>query len=65
MSFDKILEELPKLTREEKNSSASCWILNCRGQKKSKPSKKVLVLVKKGQASAGRNSIGKYEGNMA
>jgi hypothetical protein len=65
MSFDKILEELPKLTREEKNSSASCWILNFRGQKKSKPSKKVLALVKKGQASAGRNSIGKYEGNMA
>jgi hypothetical protein len=54
------------LRGKKKNSSASCWILNCREQKKkSKPSKKVLVLVKKGQASAGRNSIGKYERNTA
>ena len=57
MSFEEIVEELPKLTADEKERLRQLLILNSPGQKqRSKRLTKVFVLAKRDQACLGKSS---------
>jgi hypothetical protein len=65
MSFDEILEELPKLTREEKKQLRELLDSELSWTEEEQAIEEGIGSCEEGQASAGRSSIGKYERNTA